>query len=160
MKYIASAFVALALCISAAWAGDFEDGVAAYEKKDFATALRKFKSAAAKGNAGAQLRLGIMYDGGEGVVQDDAEAMRWYKLAAAQGLAGAQLMLGVMYDGGKGVVQDYSRAHMWFNLAAATGVTVAGTNRDIIAAKMTTQQIVEAQKLGKECQARNFKNCD
>jgi hypothetical protein len=49
---------------------------------------------------------------------------------------------------------------MWLNLAAVTGNAYAVKNRDIIAAKMTLQQVAEAQKLALECQARNFKNCD
>ena len=68
--------ITLALCVGAAWAGDFEDGIAAHEKKDFATALRKYKSAAAQGNAGAQSNLGVMHNVGQGVVQDYAAAVR------------------------------------------------------------------------------------
>ena len=49
---------------------------------------------------------------------------------------------------------------MWYNLAAVKGDADAVKSRDIIAKKMTTQQIAEAQKLARECQARNFKNCD
>jgi TPR repeat protein len=195
-KNLKGIFIVLALCISAAWAGDFEDGVAAHEKKDFATALRKFKSAAAQGLATAQFNLGVMYSNGRGVTQDYAEAVRWYKLAAAQGLVEAQFNLGIryangqgvpqdyaeavrwyklaaaqgetkaqlnlgfMYGSGQGVVQDYIRAHLWYNLAAVNGYDTAVKNRDIIAAQMTSQQIAEAQKLARECQARNFKNCD
>ena len=33
-------------------------------------------------------------------------------------------------------------------------------NHDIVAKLMTPQQIAQAQKLARECQARNFKNCD
>ena len=43
----------------------------------------------------AQLDLGLRYDLGKGVPQDDAEAVRWYRLAADQGLALAQFSLGV-----------------------------------------------------------------
>ena len=93
-------------------------------------------------------------------MRDYAEAVKWYKLAAAQGLAHAQHNLGFMYGNGQGVVQDYVRAHMWWNLAAAQGNANAVKNRDIVAKKMSTQQIVEAQKLARECQARNYKNCD
>ena len=32
--------------------------------------------------------------------------------------------------------------------------------RNIISSKMSTQKIAEAQKLAKECQARNYKNCE
>jgi len=48
--------------------------------------------------------------------------------------------------GGQAVSQDYVAAHMWFNLAAAGGVKDAPTNRDLVAAKMTPQQIAEAEK--------------
>ena len=195
-KYLKLFFLALALCVGAAWAGDFEDGVAAHDKKDFVTALGKFKSAAAQGDASAQLNVGIMYEAGQGVVQDYAEAVRWfklaatqgdaqaqtklaymynkgrgvvqdyveavrwYKLAAVQGLAQAQINLGVVHTYGQGVVQDYVRAHMWYNLAAVKGDLDSVKYRDIVAKLMTPQQVVEAQKLARECQARNFKNCD
>ena len=109
------------------------------------TALKKFKVSASTGNAKAQFYLGLMNDLGRGVTQDYAEAMRLYKLAAAQGHADAQSDLGVMYDNGQGVVQDYTRAHMWFNLAAVKGYSVAVKNRDIVAKRMTSQQISEAQ---------------
>ena len=49
---------------------------------------------------------------------------------------------------------------MWFNLAAVNGESIAVKNRDLIATQMTNQQIAEVQKLARECQARNFKNCD
>ena len=42
---------------------------------------------AAQGHAGAQNKLGIMFDQGQGVAQDRAEAItiRLHRLAAAQG---------------------------------------------------------------------------
>lgn len=49
---------------------------------------------------------------------------------------------------------------MWFNLAAVKDDSDAVKNRDIVVKRMTTQQVAEAQKLARECQARNFKNCD
>jgi hypothetical protein len=48
---------------------------------------------------------------------------------------------------------------MWFNLAGMTGIKLAIDNRDLIAKKMPQQQITEAQKLAKECLARNYKGC-
>ena len=67
--------------------------------------------------------------------------------------------LGAMYGNGQGVIQDYVRAHMWANLAASKGSKVAAENRERNAKKMTTQKIAEAQKLARECQARDFKGC-
>ncbi len=46
------------------------------------TTLEELLSLAEQGNATAQYRLGVMYDGGFGVAQDYAEAMKWYRLAA------------------------------------------------------------------------------
>ena len=61
---------------------------------------------------------------------------------------------------GQGVAQDIVRAHMWFKLGAVKSDSNAVQNRDLVAKMMTSQQIAEAQKLARECQARNFKNCD
>ena len=100
-----------------------------------------------------------MYGSGQGVPQDQPEAVKWYRQAAAQGLAQAQYNLGVMYGKGQGLPMDDVRAHMWFNLAAAKGIAVAVKSRDIVAKKMTPQKMAEAQKLARECQARDFKGC-
>ena len=121
--------------------------------------MRWYKLAATQGDADAQLKLGFRYGKGQGVVRDYAEAVRWYKLAATKSHAGAQYNLGTMYYNGQGVVQDDIRAHMWFSLGALTDKD-SGVSRDIVAKLMTPQQITQAQKLARECQARNFKNCD
>jgi TPR repeat protein len=68
--------------------------------------------------------------------------------------------LGTMYDKGEGVAQDYIRAHMWFNLGAASGAANRVKNRDIVARKMTSQQIAQAQKMAIECQQKKFKGCE
>ena len=128
--------------------------------QDYAEAVRWYKLAAAQGYASAQYNLGFMYANGQGVVQDYAEAVRWFKLAAAQGEAKAQTNLGVMYAQGQGVLQNNVQAHMWFNIAAVKDAENAVKNREFVANKMTAEQIGQAQRLAKECQARNYKNCD
>ena len=55
-----------------------------------------------------------------------------------------------MYDNGKGVSQNYIRAHMWFNFAVAQGNEMTRKNRDIVAKRMTSAQIAEAQRLVRE----------
>jgi TPR repeat protein len=128
--------------------------------QDYAEAAKWYRLAAAQGHAGAQLNLGAMHYNGEGVTQDYAEAAKWYRLAAAQGHAIAQSNLGGMYGNGQGVLQDYVKAHMWMNLAAAKGHANGARNRDIVAKRMTSQQIAEAQKMARDCLARNLKGCD
>ncbi len=152
--------VLILLFASAACTGDLEDADAAFAKKDYATAVKLYRLAAEQGDASAQLNLGNMYTDGQFLIQDYAEAVKLYKLAATQDHALAQATLGAMYSSGRGVVQDYTRAHMWASLAAAGGDANAVKNRDIVAAEMTPQQIAEAQKLARECQSRNFQNCD
>jgi hypothetical protein len=98
------------------------------------------------GHAGAQFNLGVMYEKGQGVAQDDVKAARWYRRAAEQGVAEAQSALGDAYHIGRGVMQNYIHAHMWFDLAAARGDETAAENRDIVARRMTPAQIAEAQR--------------
>ncbi len=137
-----------------AWAG-FDEGTAAYQRGDYATALREFRPLAEQGAADAQFNLGVMYFKGRGVPQVHAEAVKWYRKAAEQGVAKAQYNLGHMYSYGLGVPQDQVQAHMWFNLAASRlppgeGRDKAVKNRGIVAKKMSPAQISEAQKLARE----------
>ena len=63
------------------------------------------------------------------------------------------------YIGTKGVSQDYTESAKWLTLAAARGDKDAVKNRDTMVSVMTQQQIAEAQKLARECLARNYKGC-
>jgi TPR repeat protein len=92
--------------------------------------------------------------------QDYKGALRSYKLAAAQGNAYAQYNLGLMYANGVGVARNYVRADMWLTLAAASAdQKVAYSILEMVAAKMTAGQILQAQALAKKCQQSNFKQC-
>ncbi len=106
-------------------AGPFEDGFAAYESGDYATALELWRPLAEQGVAAAQYNLGVMYRNGEGEPLDYAEAVRWWRLAADQGYALAQYNLGVRYRNGQGVPQDDGEAVNWFRKAAEQGLASA-----------------------------------
>jgi len=121
-------------------------GQQAFKNGDYATALSEFLALAMQGNPVAQNSLGVLYATGQGVAQDYKEAAKWYSLAASQGDTVAQSNLGFLYVTGQGVAQDYIQAHMWFNLAGAGGDSGVIKNRDIIARKMTPEQIAEAQR--------------
>ena len=88
------------------WSADFQKGWNAYTKKDYATALREWKPLAEQGNASAQYNLGVMYDKGKGVPENDKTALKWYRLAAKQGLADAHFNLKWMYDPIKFIVKS------------------------------------------------------
>jgi hypothetical protein len=152
-KRITTQLVALGLSmglITPVLAGPFEDATAAYGRGDFTTALRLLRSLADQGDTEAQNALAVMYEKGEGVAQDFATALMWYRKAADQGDAEAQLNLGNLYVNGQGVPRDYVMAHMWFDLAAAAGIEDASRDRDVIARRMTSAQIEEAQKIARE----------
>jgi len=113
-----------------------------------------WRERAEQGDADAQYTLGVMYATGRGVPQNDGEAARWVRLAAEQGFAEAQGLLGTAYASGQGVPQDDIQAHMWLTLAAARTIgqaqgLVVGV-RDDVAARMTPEQIAEAQRLARE----------
>ena len=90
-------------------------------------------------------------DGG----QELAVRVKACREAAEQGDAEAQFNIGVMYDNGRGVPQDDAQAHMWFNLAGARGHEKAREARDAVRARMTPEQVAEAQRLAREWKPRN-----
>ncbi len=121
---IVAVFLAVVLAppVSAA---DFQVGWEAYERGDYATALKEWRPLAEQGDAGVQFGVASMYYFGQGVPRDYAEAVKWYRLAAEQGYAEAQNELGAMYMDGRGVTQDYAEAARWYRLAAEQGETSA-----------------------------------
>ena len=98
----------------------------------------------------AQGELGLLYSTGRDVPQDDVEASRLFRLPAALGSSTAQYNLGLMYANGWGVPQDDVEALGWFTLVIARS---SGEDRDrsmkardTVAERMTSEQIVDAQR--------------
>jgi TPR repeat protein len=147
-------FVSLLVGFAALAYAGFDEGMAAYDRGDYAKAYKEFKPLAEQGDADSQFYLGVMYDFGRGVSQDYIQAMKWFRRAAEQGDDEAQFELGWAYANGKSVPQDFIQAYMWFSLAEAhEDVTYAedyaGDFRDSLAEKMTPAQIAEALRLAR-----------
>ena len=125
------ALLLVSACLTSCANLNFADGYAAYQRGNYATALRVFRPLANEGYAGAQTNLGLMYANGQGVPQDAAEAVRWYRKAADQGQANAQGNLGWMYANGEGVPKDAAEAVRWYRLALqnSVGLTVEWKKR-------------------------------
>jgi hypothetical protein len=68
--------------------------------------IQELKANAEKGNAEAQLRLGLRYYGGLGVTNDNAEAVKWIRKAAEQSYPDAEYFLGFFYESGIGMAED------------------------------------------------------
>ena len=128
--------------------------------QDYLEALKWYRKATEQGNADALTSVGMMHYSGKGVTKDYSEALQWYRKAAEQGNGIAQNNIGHMYREGRGVSQDYVRAYMWFYLAAEQGQVIANKNRDLLAKKMTPEQITQAKEMAKQYGASHFKNFD
>jgi TPR repeat protein len=123
----------------------YQDGLGV--EKDGAEAVKWYRMSAEQNNAAAQCNLGVCYATGEGVLKDDAEAVKWFRKAADQGLDMAQLKLSMCLFEGDGVAKDYVDAYKWGNLASAQGDEYAKKWLSVIEQRMTSEQIVEAQRL-------------
>ena len=159
-RFCLNVTAALLLGCAVTWAGSLEDGVAAHQRGEYATALGAFQSLAEKGNPAAQFNLGQMHRLGQGVPKNAGEAARWYRLAAAQGDAQSQYNLGVMYYNAQGVPRNFVFSHMWLTLSATSGAENAVRNRTMLAKQMTPEQITEALQLARACKQRDFKDCE
>jgi len=77
----------LALSFAApAASGPFEDGVAAYKKQLYVTAMKLWLPLAEAGNPEAQANIGVLYRDAQGVPSGrEVEAYMWFSLAASGG---------------------------------------------------------------------------
>lgn len=154
------ALILVVACATGAAADPYEDALSALQRGDPKLAAWLLRPLAEQGNAQAQIKLGWMYERGQGVPQNDQEAVKWYRKAAQLGYAEAQSSLGAMYFEGKGVPQDNVRAYIWFDLAVQRYLRQGGKNmettqrRDAIAKQLTSVQMAEAQRLAQQFERR------
>ncbi len=104
------------------------EGLAAYDRAEYATALKELTRLAEGGNAKAQYRLGKIFNLGQGLPPDKKEAAKWFHMAAQQGLAEAQGALGYLCLVGEGVSQNSDLALEWTRKAAEQGDATAQFN--------------------------------
>ena len=93
----------------------------AFNELGQAQSIDELRAQARQGDVDSQFELGLLYDTGRGVPQDDGEAVSWYERAAQQGSAEGQYKLGFMYFAGRGVPQAAAVAHAWWRRAADQG---------------------------------------
>ena len=108
-------------------------------------AVQWLKAAAEQDHTGAMVQLGKMYRSGVGVLQDFNEAARWIDKAATLGNAEGMLELGRLYRDGVGFERDFIRAYIWFNRSAAALNIEAAQEREYIARKLNSEDLLAAQ---------------
>ena len=107
---------------------DVESGVAAYQRGDFAAALKEFQQAAKHDDVRALNYLGIMYAEGLGTLRDDKRAADMFYIAEILGYPEAMANLARMYAEGRGVRQDNQAAVSSYRAAANAGFRPARSN--------------------------------
>jgi TPR repeat protein len=140
----------LSFAVAISSAANFDTGLTAYQKGDYAAALKEWRPLADQGVAAAQFNLGLMYYEGQGLPLDFGQAAAWFTKSAEQDYAKAQYNLGAMYGIGKGVKRDYVQAYKWLNLCAAKGDARCSEQRDLVAKKLKGSQLGTAQRLSSE----------
>lgn len=140
------------------FAGDLIKGFEEYNKGNYAAALQEWEDLAAKNDAIAQSSLGVMYQLGHGVGQDNLRAFQLFNFSARQGYAPAQMSLGHMYENALGTQRDPKRAYMWYTISSSADKS-AKTLLELLKAQMTDNDMQEANRLVKECLRSDFINC-
>ena len=129
MRKLACLLIAtLTLGTLGAHAGDLEDGIAAFEKHDFNTAVRLIEPLAEQGNIEAEYFMGTFYMYGHGVPMDPPQATVWFRRAyghwetqARAGNAQAMVEIATMLTSGLGVTRDDKAAADWLRKAGDLG---------------------------------------
>lgn len=123
IRRLASVMMAITLGFaSPAPAQSFEDGRAAAQEGDPATAIAIWRPLAEAGHAEAQYWLAESYWGGWwGVPEDLAQVAYWHSRAAEQGHAPSFVKLGHLHGLGHHFPRDAAAAAGWFARAAEAG---------------------------------------
>jgi uncharacterized protein len=149
-RFVAIFFlIVIGLASTSVFAGEYEDGLTAFDKGDYTRALALLEPFAVKGDAAAQYALAVMYRFGKGTKVNSAEAVKWYQASAKQNFRDAQNNLGVMYELGKGVKRNYATAAEWYRKAANQGDELAMGNLGVLylTGRGIARDPAEAQKL-------------
>ena len=161
MPRFAPALLALLLLASGLVStGPWEEGYAAYQRKDYTTAVAKWRQVADKGNAKAQSLMGQMYFFGQGVKQDYPQAITWLNLAAAQGEPKAHFKLGSMHENAQGFTQNNLLAAVSYTLAAELGHPDASEALSRVSAQLSPKETAMVSRLAKTCIKRAYKACE
>ncbi|MBT4710081.1 MAG: hypothetical protein HOB82_00945 [Alphaproteobacteria bacterium] len=134
IRAVASTVVLVAAAVTGtgpAFAG-YLDGLEAYQRGDFTTAMEEWSLSARRGDFRAQFGVGILQLYGRGTDRDPISAVGYFREASARGHPEARYALGVMYQDGTGVTQDLREAARLYEMAAWQGMAKAQNNLGIL----------------------------
>mgnify|MGYP005849499897 CR=1 FL=1 len=112
---------AVILTFSPASAEPLDEGVAAYERGDYRTAIEAWMPLADQGDVDALFNMGQLYRMGKGLARDPVMAEYFYRQAAEKGHLAAQGNLGTLYFFGFDDSPRVEAALQWWQKAARGG---------------------------------------
>jgi len=125
----------------------------------FSEDIKALTRKAESGDPEAQYMLGNAYYCGTMVQRNYSEAVKWYRRAAEQEDPDAPVMLAIAYEEGNGVPMDDMHAYVWYSIAASRRPGSDYANyprwRDDAGKKLTPDQLVKAQQMTREWEAKH-----
>jgi TPR repeat protein len=97
------------------------EAMAAYDRHEYATAIRIWREEAERGDSLAMWAMGEILQYGTGVPRDLNEAVRYFRRSAELNDPMGQFLLGYMYEQGRGVPRNLAEARRLYELSAAQG---------------------------------------
>lgn len=126
----------------------------AFDRANYATALKVWLPLAEGGDTAAQTYVGEIYEKGLGVPPDHGVAAQWYRKASDAGFARAAINLGYLYERGLGVPRDQTAAlNLYRKAAGQSPVTFQITPSEETAAEVQRLRS-EIADLRRQLQAR------
>ena len=117
---IAGTMLLYGLVVTAA-PNPYAAGLKAYRAGQYTTAYKTLLPLARNSDARAMYLVGVMYESGNGVPQDDPTAAGWFDAAAKRGNASAQYSLARMTIEGRGIEKSRTKGVAMLSAAARQG---------------------------------------
>lgn len=130
VRRVATGVLAALIFGAPAGAATLEQAERELQRGNYNAAVGTLQALAQDGDPQAQVRLGSLYQKGEGVARDAKKARELYTEAAQRGNADALYNLGNLYLMGEGVQQDDGWALTYYRQAAAQGHALAQKNME------------------------------
>jgi TPR repeat protein len=156
LKIIVIAMVAF--YISSAVADDLNAGFVKLSEGQPDEAVKLWVPLAESGDKVAQASLGLLYQTGQGVPQDQLRAVELFRQSAKQGYPFAFTALANSYHEGMGVEKSLRKALYWFLLSAEFDPNAAFMVK-AIAAELPARTFDEIVAQAIACQASQYSEC-
>jgi hypothetical protein len=130
-RFTAAVLMVVGVSVAAA---DFDAGLEAADRGDYAQAMRNWLPLAKQGYPTAQFNVALLYQNGWGVARDPGEA-------------GAQFNLAGMYAAGDGMPPTPVEAYAWYDVATKGGHPEAAAARDAVASGLDDERRAQARAL-------------